>query len=484
MAIKRFGVGARPGELQAISADPRGSVLAQLGAPSADVTSALPQMPNQPGSHDAWIVTREFQIENAIAAKLAPVQAADAKVPAPAIGTQVLTDAKPILPQKQASLTPPPQPAAAPPKPVDPAGPIYQGEIASRYKRAVNSLAPFVERLVWFWSNHFCIAVNKDDMIRAMAGAYEREVIRPHVLGRFRDMLGAVAHHPAMQIYLDNRGSIGPDSIVGRWHARGLNENLARETMELHTLGVNGGYTQTDVTNFAKVLTGWTVADMEAVDPGSTIFIAGDHEPGPIEIMGRVYGEPGKAQLDHVLDDLARQPATSRFLAGKLAGHFVGPNPPPPLVAAMAETYMRTEGHLGEVVKTMLSNELAWGPQPLRTIPPWDYTVAVARALDIDPPMNVVERILNLLGQRTWEVQSPKGWDDNEDWNGTAALLERLDWADDIGRRFAGQRDVPALAKALYGSSLSPDTLLALQRAESRQQAVALLLMSPEMQRR
>jgi uncharacterized protein (DUF1800 family) len=477
MAVKRFGLGPRPGELQSVSADPRGAILGQLGANSAAVTSPAPQLPGQPDSREAWLVTRRFQIENAIAAKMAPPP------PAP----PVVSDAKGIQPQRQAMLNPPATSAAAPatpPKPVDPAGPIYQGELASRYKRSVNSPAPFVERLVWFWSNHFCIAVNKDDMIRAMAGAYEREVIRPHVLGRFRDMLGAVAHHPAMQIYLDNRGSIGPDSLVGRWHNRGLNENLARETMELHTLGVSGGYSQTDVTQFAKVLTGWTVADMEAVDPGATIFIAEDHEPGPIDVLGRTYGEPGKAQLDHVLDDLVRHPATAKFLATKLAGHFVGPNPPQPLIDQMIKTFSATDGHLGEVVKTMISNELAWTEQPPRSIPPWDYTVAAARALQIDPPMGIVERVLNLLGQRTWEVQSPKGWQDDEDWNGTAALLERLDWADDIGRRFAGQRDVPALAKELFGPTLSADTAQAIQRAESRQQAVALLLMSPEFQRR
>jgi uncharacterized protein (DUF1800 family) len=479
MAVKRFGLGPRPGELQSVVSDPRGAVLAQIGPSAAAVTSSQPQVPTLPGSHDAWLTTRRYQIENSIAAKMPPPP------PAP-----VVSDAKGLQPQKQAMLTPQATPASSvvappgPPKLVDPAGPIYQGEVADRYKRSINSAAPFVERLVWFWSNHFCIAVNKDDMIRAMAGAYEREVIRPHVLGRFRDMLGAVAHHPAMQIYLDNRGSIGPDSLVGRWHNRGLNENLARETMELHTLGVSGGYSQTDVTQFAKVLTGWTVTDVEAIDPGTTVFIADDHEPGSIEVLGKSYGEPGKAQLDHVLDDLARHPSTAKFLSTKLAGHFIGPNAAQPLIDQMIESYHKTDGNLGEMVKVMVSSELAWDKQPPRTIPPWDYTVAVGRALQIDPPMPIVERILNLLGQRTWEVQSPKGWQDDEDWNGTAALLERLDWADDIGRRFAGQRDVPALARDLFGSSLSADTALAIQRAESRQQAVALLLMSPEFQRR
>ena len=492
-AVKRFGLGPRPGEVQSIGTDPRGAVIAQLGAASAPVTSPEPQSPNQPGSHQAWLTTRTYQIENAIAAKMAPPQTASqtvAPVAAPVVPVPAPPplDAKQIQPQRQAALTPaqaaPPAPVTAPVRPPDPAGPLYQAEVEGRFKRAVNSPAPFVERLVWFWSNHFCIAVNKDQMIRAMAGAYEREVIRPHVLGRFRDMLGAVAHHPAMQIYLDNRGSVGPDSLVGRWHSRGLNENLARETLELHTLGVNGGYSQTDVTQFAKVLTGWTVADMEAVDPGTTIFIGGNHEPGPIEVLGKSYGEPGKAQLDHVLDDLARHPSTAKFLAAKLAGHFIGPDAAPTLIEQMAENFRRTAGNLGEMAKTMLASDLAWTPQAPRTIPPWDYTVAVGRALAVDLPMGVVERILNLLGQRTWEVQSPKGWQDDEDWNGTAALLERLDWADDIGRRFAGQRDVPVLARDLYGQSLSADTLQAIQRAESRQQAIALLLMAPEFQRR
>ena len=249
-------------------------------------------------------------------------------------------------------------------------------------------------------------------------------------------------------------------------------------------MGVSGGYTQTDVTNFAKVLTGWTVTDMESVAPGTTVFLPETHEPGPIEVLGKRYDEPGISQLDHVLDDLARHPSTAKFLATKLAGHFIGPNPPQPLIDQMVETFRRTDGQLGDVIKTMVSNESAWAPQPLRTLPPWDYTVAVGRALDVAPPMGVVERILNLLGQRTWEVQSPKGWDDNEDWNGTAAMLQRLDWADEIGRRFAGQRDVPGLARDLFSASLSGDTLQALQRAESRQQAIALLLMAPEFQRR
>lgn len=482
LVVKRFGLGPRPGELQAVTADPRGAVLEQLGAQSAPVTSSQPLQPTQVSSHEALLIARRYQIENAIAAKMAPPQPVATAAPTPAM----MTDAKTVLPQKQAALTPTTAPVAPTPvvRPPDPAGPIYQGEVESRYKRALTSPAPLVERLVWFWSNHFCIAINKDQLVRASAGAYEREVIRPHVLGRFRDMLGAVAHHPAMQIYLDNRGSVGPNSLVGRWRSRGLNENLARETMELHTMGVSGGYTQTDVTNFAKVLTGWTVTDMESVAPGTTVFLPETHEPGPIEVLGKRYDEPGISQLDHVLDDLARHPSTAKFLATKLAGHFIGPNPPQPLIDQMVETFRRTDGQLGDVIKTMVANESAWTPQPLRTLPPWDYTVAAGRALDVAPPWGVVERILNLLGQRTWEVQSPKGWDDNEDWNGTAAMLQRLDWADEIGRRFAGQRDVPGLARDLFGTSLSGDTLQALQRAESRQQAIALLLMAPEFQRR
>ena len=479
LAVKRFGLGSRPGELAALRSDPRGSVIAQLGNAAASVTSAHPPSSTLPGTtREAFVVARRYQIENSItaSAKLAanePPKPTEAAVAAPATANAA-----------QVTKAVAQVPVATPQRPPDPANQMFQAEVEARFKRAVATSAPFVERLVWFWSNHFCVAANKDQMIRATAGAYEREVIRPNVLGRFRDMLGGVVHSIAMQNFLDNRVSVGPNSLVGRWHKRGLNENLARELMELHTLGVDGGYSQTDVTQLARILTGWTIADMDAVDPGATVFIAEAHDPGPIEVLGKSYAEPGRGQLDQALDDLARHPSTATFIAGKLAGHFVGVDASPALVDTLAETFRRTDGHLGEVAKALVSSDHAWAAGTPRTIPPWDYAVAVGRALEIDLPISMVNRVVDLLGQRTWEVSSPKGWADDEDWSGTAALLERLDWADDIGRRFAGQRDVPALAQSLFEDGLSRDTATAVHRAESRQQALALMLMSPEFQRR
>ena len=475
LMLKRFGLGPRPGELAAIGSDPRGALLAQIAAPGPAIWSDRIAGPTLPVStHDAWLSFRRFQIEQSIVSR---TKVADATPRPPVV--QI------AAPTVQDATAKPPTPAPAPVvRPPDPANLIFQAEVESRFKRAVSSSTPFIERLVWFWSNHFCVAANKDQQIRAVAGAYEREVIRPHVLGRFRDMLDGVVHHVAMLTFLDNRGSIGPNSLVGRWRQRGLNENLARELLELHTLGVDGGYEQTDVTRLAEILTGWTVTDMDAIEPGKTVFIAESHEPGAIEVLGKTYAEPGKDQLAKVLDDLVDHPSTARFIARKLTNHFIGPDASPQLVDLLAETFRRTNGHLGEVVRAMVSSDLAWQPAPARTIPPWDYAVAVGRALEIDLPVGMVNRIVDLLGQRTWEVPSPKGWADDEDWSGTAALIERLDWADDMGRRYAGQRDVPALAQSLFGPALSADTATAIRRAESRQQAVALLLMSPEFQRR
>ena len=191
-------------------------------------------------------------------------------------------------------------------------------------------------RLVMFWSNHFCVSANKGP-VRGMAGAYEREAIRPHVLGRFVDMLLAVERHPAMLVYLDNHVSIGPNSRAGLNRGLGLNENLAREILELHTLGVGGGYTQEDVTNLARILTGWTVANLAnpVGEPGRFFFAPARHEPGAWTVLGKRYGEAGMAAGEAVLRDLARHPATARHIARKLARHFVSAEPPAALVARL-----------------------------------------------------------------------------------------------------------------------------------------------------
>ncbi len=181
------------------------------------------------------------------------------------------------------------------------------------------------KQLVAFWSNHFCISANKGELARIWAGAFEREAIRPHVLGRFGDMLKAVEQHPAMLFFLDNQQSIGPESRAGLNRKRGLNENLAREIMELHTLGVHGGYTQEDVTSLARIITGWTFAGREGRlgSPGTFAFNANAHEPGPQKLLGKTYEDTGLGQGEAALADIAHHPSTARFVATKFVRHFV-----------------------------------------------------------------------------------------------------------------------------------------------------------------
>jgi uncharacterized protein (DUF1800 family) len=239
----------------------------------------------------------------------------------------------------------------------------YLAMAGARTNAALTAPAPFVERMVHFWSNHFAVSADKLTVI-GLAGLLEFEAIRPHVLGRFRDMLVAALQHPAMLLYLDQAQSIGPDSqaaqIAARFQRgrqrRGLNENLAREILELHTLGVNSGYGQADVTEFARALTGWTVrgltrgpaarfAGVEGT-PGDFVFAQPIHEPGARTIVGKTYRQDGERQGLAVLDDLAADPRTARHLATKLARHFAGDDPPAAMVERLTQTWLRSGGDL------------------------------------------------------------------------------------------------------------------------------------------
>lgn len=504
LAVKRFGLGGRPGEVAEAASDPKQWLLASIR--EGTDTRLKVMRSTKPGDPvkapqttlDTWLNIRRFEIEEYISRRVDGVARKDAKPPAQPVAANA---AQPNGMQSNgmqanamqpggAAVTPAVANAAAPaattpqPKLQNPVGPLYNAEVEARFVEARVSRRPLVERLAWFWSNHFAIGVQKGQMIRALAGAYEREAIRPHVLGRFRDMVAAVVRHPAMLDYLDNARSIGPESLVGRWKKKGLNENLARELMELHVLGVDAGYSQADVTNLARILTGWTVGDLDTLEPGRTVFMVNAHDPGPITVLAKTYQPDGAAQLDQVLDDLVRHPAAGRFVARKLVAHFVGPAAPPTLAPRLADVFTRTGGDLGAVTRALIADDDAWVEGDKRVIPPWDFAVATARALETDLPIGMVFRLTDVLAQKTWDVPSPQGWTETEDWGSPAALVERLDWSDEIARRFVATRDVRQLADAVVGPTLSTDTATAIARAESRQQALALLLMSPEMQRR
>jgi uncharacterized protein (DUF1800 family) len=341
---------------------------------------------------------------------------------------------------------------------------------------------------VAFWSNHFCISANKGGLARMWAGSFEREAIRPYVFGRFADMLKAVEQHPAMLFFLDNQQSLGPDSRAGINRNRGLNENLAREIMELHTLGVDGGYTQEDVTSLARVITGWTYAGRQGQlgTPGTFVFNANAHQPGPQRVLGKTYEAGGVAQGEAVLADLARHPSTAKFVATKFVRHFVADDPPPALVARLQDVFTKTDGDLRALTLALVDADEAWKAPMTKVRSPYEFLIAMGRVLARTPedPGRYLGG-LNTLGQPLWSPAGPNGFaDTNAAWAAPEGMKLRLDISAQLASRVADSFDARELLEVVAADAASPETRRAVERAESRQQALALLLMSPEFQRR
>ncbi|AXK79500.1 DUF1800 domain-containing protein [Pseudolabrys taiwanensis] len=463
LALHRFGMGPRPGDIDKIAHDPRGALLAELRAGVKPLTD--------PALVDSGRAARDafaFQLQQKAEREAAQRMQAEAAANTMAGGN----NAMPAQPQ--------PKPGPGVPQE------LYLTEAQARYQAALDADIGLTERLVWFWSNHFCISADKGPT-RPICGAYEREAIRPHVLGKFSDMLLAVETHPGMLYFLDNVRSIGPNSFAGVRQHKGLNENLAREIMELHTLGVRSGYSQTDVTNFAKVITGWTVRPLKRDEEhgGEFWFNERMHEPGPQTILGKTYPEDGDAQGRAVLLDLARHPATATHIATKLAIHFVADTPPKPLVDRLAKRFRDTQGDLMEVTKTLVMSPEAWSAARTKLKKPGEWTIAAMRASGL--PLTDVRRIVNtqnLLGEPLWRPPAPKGFsDDSAAW--MDGIAQRLDIANQVARLVGNTGTEPdAMVDAALGPLASDDTRQTIKRAESRPQALALLLMTPEFQRR
>jgi uncharacterized protein (DUF1800 family) len=380
----------------------------------------------------------------------------------------------------------------------------YLVAVGARINVALTSQTPFADRLTHFWANHFAVSADKLQVI-GLSGLLEFEAIRPNLLGRFGDMLNAVERHPAMLLYLDQAQSVGPNSLAGQVAGRrprpgaklGLNENLAREILELHTLGVRTGYSQADVTEFARALTGWTVrglgrgagarfAGVEGGTPGDFLFAERLHEPGDRTITGLKYRQAGEKQGQAVLDMLATSPSTAQHVASKLARHFAGDVPPPALVARLTASFLKTGGDLPSLYRTLIDSSECWVPAPVKFKSPWEWTISVYRALGLKqvPPLAGVG-LLNQLGQPTWKPGSPAGYDDiAASWAGPDALVRRVEASERFATRSGATIDARTLAPKLFPGALSPATEKALSNAESPGQALALLLVSPEMLRR
>ncbi len=528
-AANRFGLGAKPGELAAANNDPRGWLHEQLRA--ASLPSVFAALPN---SSD--ILQREYEYKQAKRAdkKAGIDQSGPGNAPA---GGSAASDADVRRLRRHERLaaqgddTLMQTPNMRPPDMRRDAGPTdgerpefkmrrrelargAMADIDARYRWAASTDASFVERLTRFWSNHFAVSVDKGPA-RLYAGPMEREAIRPHVLGNFNDLLLAVETHPAMLRYLDNVASVGADSIFATRAARrmqrmaaqgnaaskrklGLNENLAREIMELHTLGVDGGYKQADVVEFARAITGWgTLMPRDRQGGGgdasgansSTGFVFRDaaHEPGERVVLGKHYAQEGQAQGQAILRDLALHPATAQHLSLKLARHFVDDDPPPALVARMAHAYLDSRGDLTHLYTTLIDSPEAWSPTARKFKTPDDFVVSVMRAGNIafDSDPRVLTQLLEHLGQPVFNPRSPAGYPDTAaDWMAGDGLWKRIQAAEALADRVAvAQQDPVAAAQASLGAEpVIGDFAAGLRRAGSPREGLALLFASPAFQ--
>ncbi|MDQ8027754.1 MAG: DUF1800 domain-containing protein [Brevundimonas sp.] len=480
IALTRFGLGAKPGEIAAVSADPKGWLEAQARPGSAPTPAGRFETSEQRVER-----YQDYQTETAQARRARreaePRPAMTGGEAAPADPAQAAFDARRESRRELVRET--------------------AEEFLARAQTGATTDAGFAERWTLFWANVFTASTTKFQAAVFM-GQYEREAIRPHVFGRFEDLALAAESHPAMLLYLDQAQSIGPNSPAGERRQAGLNENLAREILELHTVGADGGYTQADVTEFARALTGWSLprrggqgsargrgrrAALRAGEPGENgfAFIPAVHEPGERTVMGRRYPAGGAEQGQAILRDLANRPETARRLARRIAVHFVADEPSPALVTALERAWTGSRGDLAVVAKALATHPDSWAPEARKVKTPYEFIVSTHRAMGTSPRrVPQLQQALVQMGQPAWAAPSPEGWPDTAaDWAGPDALVKRLNWAKTVGDA-ASAADAVAMAESALGERLGDRSRQFVARAESRAEAVTLFLMSPEFQRR
>lgn len=471
IAATRFGMGARPGEIEAAASDPRGWLKVQIRASAASIP-------------DAGLLSAKQVFESRFETY--------GDMPPPGAQGQALqsADQQKVLQQVQRE-----------------ARDGLAKEVEARARHAASTPNAFAERWLRFWSNHFTVAARNAQLI-GLVGPFEREALRPNVFSSFQTLLAHATFHPGMLVYLDANRSIGPSTITAKRRDAGLNENLAREIMELHTLGVGSGYAQADIIEFAKALTGWTVGNPQtarlmsaglgqgrgrgkqgnglADRLGEVIFVEPLHEPGARSVLGKSYSGAAKIQAGAILDDLARHPATARHIATKLARHFVADQPLPSAVAKLEAAFTKSGGDLSAMARAVIDLDEAWVETPQKFKTPEELLISAARAAGPQATFGGNQRqVYTSLAQQPFGAPSPAGWpDDTASWSGADAINKRLEWANAVSRRMArGETPSEFLDRAL-GPIASDTTRKAVARAESAEQGFTLALMSPEFQRR
>ncbi len=483
-ALNRLGFGPRPGDLASVAHDPRAWIDQQLAPGKIALPASLAQKLNESLLLDMDPATAIRELadltrENRLARDVAqPMPVGEAAA--------VMSEAE-VARGRQAT----------------PLGryvrslqlPAYE----SRLYRALESPRQLEEVMVDFWFNHFNVFQNKN-FTRVLMGHYEHHAIRPFAMGRFRDLLGATAHHPAMLYYLDNWSSVGPQ---GKARGRGLNENYARELMELHTLGADGGYTQQDVTELARMLTGWTLVSPRADAVGAAMPRAGatdmpgfwfnprTHDAGEKQWLGQRITAQGQAEGELALDVLARHPATARHIAFKLAQYFVNDRPDAGLVKRLAAVFSAQDGQIVPVLRALFGSDAFWAPGNMgaKFKSPYHFALSSLRAGGWEIPN--VQPLLSQLaaqGMPLYGCQTPDGYKNTESaWLSPDGMNKRLAFATQLGqRRFGQERLTGGLALEdlidQLGPLVTPATReVALQRRAEPGVAIALVLGGPGM---
>lgn len=473
IAVNRFGLGARPGELVQAAKDPQLWLKNQMVSPQFD-----PQLADTKTAFEKFSAHRKIRGQQKKIAK-AQVQSMilEPSTVDQSTSMQVMKKNKAmaggqtryakLMRQTQKNL------------------------LMSGLWESIETTQPFSMRLLDFFSNHFSVSTSTAQL-KVVAPLLEREAIAPYLFGHFEDMLIAVIKHPAMLMYLDNTRSTGPHSKAGRYNKkRGINENLAREIFELHTLGVDGGYHIGDIQELAKALTGWSVSYPADQQQEGFVFRENLHEPGTRIILAKRYRHEDQRQVEAILKSLARHPSTAKFLSYKLASHFISDQPAPALVAAMATRWQDTNGNLSAVMTTLIEHKGSWQPERQKFKTPREFMVSTLRSIGLEQKsargfLTGLVYHLTEMGQAPFSAGSPAGYSTYaEDWSGSDALIKRIDWVNRLvtvsPKSLLSAVD---LAQQLFAGDISERTLKVLKGAETAQQAYTLLFMSPEFQRR